>query len=51
MEAATLFIVSSILGKRAGGLMLAGANHDYEPALCEASIIGLKELIRRDGVA
>ena len=51
MESATLFIVSSYLAKRAGGLMLAGANHDYEPALCEAAIIGLKELIRRDGLA
>jgi uridine phosphorylase len=57
MEAATIFIVSSILGKRAGGIMLIVANQESEEpmepvhdltGLIETSIEAVKILIARD---
>ena len=47
MEAATLFIVSSVLGKRAGALMLAEA-HDGMDTLCQIAVEGVRNLIRLD---
>jgi len=47
MEAATLFIVSSVLGKRAGALMLAEA-HDGMDDLCRMAVAGIRQLIARD---
>lgn len=47
MEAATLFVVASVLRKRAGALMLAEA-HDGMDRLCRAAVSGIRELIRQD---
>ena len=47
MEAATLFVVASVLRKRAGALMLAEA-HDGMDRLCRAAVSGIRELIRSD---
>ena len=47
MEAATLFVVSSVLGKRAGALMLAEA-HDGMDNLCRIAVAGIQKLIERD---
>jgi uridine phosphorylase len=48
MEASALFVVASVLGKRAGGLMVAlSAPHPIEE-LCQASIAGLRQLIAFD---
>lgn len=63
MEAATLFIVASTLGKRAGGLMMIAGHPDMRPmsqeerarcrmdVLLDAAIEGLKVLIERDTAA
>ncbi|HBY94714.1 MAG TPA: uridine phosphorylase [Chloroflexi bacterium] len=57
MEAAAIFIISSILGKRAGGIMLIAANQESEEpmepvhdltGLIETSIEAVKILIARD---
>jgi len=47
MEAATLFVVSSFLGKRAGALMLAEA-HDGMDNLCRMAVAGIQTLIAND---
>lgn len=52
MEAATLFVVSSVLGKRAGGLMIA-LNQEassLEP-LCQTAVEGIRQLIALDRAA
>jgi len=67
MESATLFIVSSVLGKRASGLMLVAGltSHEDEPQeppaeddnpldlsqLIETAVEALRVLIERDGVS
>lgn len=53
MEAATLFVLSSVLGKRAGGLMLAlgGGEGDYDELVADLSrtaVAGLRRLIALD---
>jgi uridine phosphorylase len=48
MEAAALFVLASVLGKRAGGLMVAiNAPHSVE-TLCRAAVAGLRRLIAHD---
>jgi uridine phosphorylase len=47
MEASTLFVVSSVLGKRAGALMLAEA-HDGMEKLCQVAVEGVRNLIQID---
>lgn len=47
MEAATLFIVASVLRKRAGALMLAEA-HDGMDRLCRVAVAGVRSLIQSD---
>ncbi len=49
MESATLFVVSSVLRKRAGGLMVAVGNDpvDLKP-LCSAAVDGVRRLIALD---
>ena len=49
MEAATLFVVASILRKRAGALMQAGGTHHSVEVLCQTAVQALRELIARDG--
>jgi uridine phosphorylase len=63
MEAATQFIVASVLGKRAGAILLIGGHADMRPMTSEeearcsldlllrASIEGVRELIARDRAA
>ncbi len=51
MEAATLFVVSSVLGKRAGGLMLTSGTDSPLDNLCQTAVEGLRVLIERDGSA
>jgi len=51
MEAATLFVVSSILGRRAGGLMIgAGVQHSLD-TLCATAVDGVRRLIALDEAA
>jgi uridine phosphorylase len=52
MEAATLFVVASVLGKRAGGLMLAlnQAPSSLDP-LCSAAVDGIRRIIQMDRAA
>ena len=47
MEAATLFVLSSVLGKRAGAIMLAEA-HDGMDRLCQVAVSGIQRLIEQD---
>ena len=47
MEAATLFVLSSVLGKRAGAIMLAEA-HDGMDTLCRIAVAGIQCLIEKD---
>lgn len=47
MEAATLFVVASVLRKRAGAVMLAEA-HDGMDHLCRTAVAGITSLIKRD---
>ena len=47
MEASTLFIVASVLRKRAGALMLAEA-HDGMDRLCRVAVAGVRTLIQSD---
>ena len=49
MEAAALFVLCRVLGKRAGGIMIAISG--YHPGLenlCETSVAGVRHLIRQD---
>ena len=50
MEASTLFIVASVLRKRAGALMLAEA-HDGMDRLCRVAVAGVRTLIQSDSQA
>ena len=52
MEAAALFVVASVLGKRAGGIMLAlnQAPDSLEP-LCAAAVEGVRRIIALDRAA
>ncbi len=49
MESATLFVVASVLGRRAGGLMVAVGRDpvDLKP-LCSAAVAGVRRLIALD---
>lgn len=50
MEAATLFVVSTVLGHRAGGLMIAtGVKNDLD-LLCRTAVEGVRQLIQLDRV-
>ena len=49
MEAATLFVLCSVLGKRAGGIMLAlSGEHPGLDNLCETAVAGVRHLIKMD---
>jgi uridine phosphorylase len=48
MEAAALFVVSSILGTRAGGLMIAGGTRQSLDRLCATAVDGVRRLIALD---
>ena len=49
MEAASLYVLSRVLGTRAGGIMLALADDRHGPEnLCETAIAGLRRLIELD---
>jgi uridine phosphorylase len=48
MEASILFVVSRILGKRAGGIMMTASSSDPLDALIGTAIDGVKLLIERD---
>ncbi|HAJ06298.1 MAG TPA: uridine phosphorylase [Chloroflexi bacterium] len=48
MEASALFIVSSILQNRAGGLMIAGGTHESLDVLCKTAVEGIRLLIALD---
>jgi len=48
MEAAALFVISSILGKRAGGLMIAAGTHNPLETLCATAVEGARRLIALD---
>ncbi len=49
MEAATLFVLCSVLRKRASGIMVAvNAEHPGLENLCETAVHGLRKLIARD---
>lgn len=49
MEAAALFVLCSVLRKRAGGIMLAlSGEHPGLENLCETAVLGLRKLIARD---
>jgi uridine phosphorylase len=52
MEAATLFVVASVLGKRAGGIMLAlNRAPDTLNTLCAAAVEGMRRVIQMDRAA
>jgi len=48
MEAATLCVVASTLGMRAGGLMVASDQRRPVEELCATAVEGLRQLIKRD---
>lgn len=48
MEASTLFVISAILGKRAGGLMIAAGVHNSLETLCATAVDGVRRLIALD---
>ena len=59
MEAAAIFVVASVLRKRAGGIMLVAGNQEIDPegrhrddakleTLIDGAIAGLRTLIKRD---
>jgi uridine phosphorylase len=55
MEAAALFVIASVLGKRAGGIMLALGGEDAEVGyaeritrLSQVAVEGVRQLIRHD---
>ncbi|MCB0014810.1 MAG: hypothetical protein KDE34_23005, partial [Anaerolineales bacterium] len=49
MEASTIFVVSSFLRCRAGGIMIYGGTHGDLSNLLETAIAGVAHLIRQDG--
>jgi|TARA_B100001964_G_scaffold198035_1_gene223432 uridine phosphorylase len=48
MEAAALFVIARTIGKRAGGLMVAGGTHDGLEPLCRTAVEGVRLLIQLD---
>lgn len=48
MEAAALFVICSVLGKRAGGLMIAAGTHQPLENLCATAVEGVRRLIALD---
>jgi len=48
MEASTLFVVSGVLGKRAGGIMIAGGTTDSLDTLLGTAVAAVKILIEKD---
>ena len=48
MEASTLFVVSRVLGKRAGGLMIAGGTSNALETLIAVAVDAVKLLIKAD---
>ena len=48
MEASTIFVVSRVLGCRAGGIMIYGGTHGDLSNLLETAVAGVKLLIERD---
>ena len=48
MEASTLFVVSRVLGRRAGGIMIYGGTHADLSNLLGTAIAGVKILIEQD---
>jgi uridine phosphorylase len=49
MEAAALYVLSRVLGKRAGGIMVAiRGEHPGLETLCETAVAGLRQLIECD---
>ena len=48
MEAAALFVLASTLGKRAGGIMVAGGSHDGLEPLCKTAVESIRMLIDID---
>ncbi len=48
MEAAALFVIASVLGKRAGGLMIAAGVHQPLDALCATAVEAVSRLIALD---
>jgi uridine phosphorylase len=48
MEAAPLFVLASVLGKRAGGIMVAIRGPHPVDELCRAAVAGVRELIAFD---
>ncbi len=51
MEAAALFVLASTLGKRAGGIMVAGGSHDGLDPLCKTAVESIRMLIDLDNVS
>lgn len=49
MEASTLFVVSRVLGCRAGGIMIYGGTHGDLSNLLATAVAGVKLLIEEDG--
>jgi uridine phosphorylase len=50
MEAAALFVLCSVLEKRAGGIMLAiSEDHPGLESLCETAVVAVRKLIALDG--
>lgn len=50
MEAAALFVISSVLGKRAGGLMIAAGVHQSLDTLCATAVEAVRRLVELDNV-
>jgi len=48
MEASTLFVVARLLGRRAGGIMLAGGTTNDLSNLVQTAVTGIRNLIERD---
>jgi uridine phosphorylase len=49
MEAAALYVLSRVLGTRAGGIILALTAERHGPEnLCETAVAGLRRLIEHD---
>ena len=48
MEAAALFVIASVLGLRAGGLMIAAGTHNPLETLCATAVEGVRRLIALD---
>lgn len=51
MESSALFVIASVLGLRAGGLMVALERHQSLDDLCATAVEGLRQLIALDSAA